>query len=79
MAVSTVHYQVTGMHCAHCVKAVTDEVSALPGVVEVKVDLVPHGNSVVAVSGEGNIERSAVVEAVSEAGYAVKEYAVKEE
>ena len=35
----TVDYIVTGMTCEHCVNAVTQEVSALPGVQEVAVDL----------------------------------------
>jgi copper ion binding protein len=30
---------VEGMSCQHCVKAVTDALSALPGVEKVKVDL----------------------------------------
>jgi copper chaperone len=32
-------FNVDGMSCQHCVKAVTDAVSALPGVTEVAVDL----------------------------------------
>ena len=33
------NYNVTGMTCGHCVAAVTEEVSAIPGVSEVKVEL----------------------------------------
>lgn len=36
---STTTYTVVGMTCAHCVQAVTTEVSALPGVDSVHVDL----------------------------------------
>src|SRR5436189_221467 len=36
---STATYTVSGMTCAHCVSAVTEEVSAVPGVTEVQVDL----------------------------------------
>ena len=32
-------YTVTGMTCAHCVQAVTSEISELPGVSAVEVDL----------------------------------------
>ena len=39
MAVNST-YTVTGMTCAHCVQAVTGEISTLPGVVDVRVDLV---------------------------------------
>jgi copper chaperone len=31
--------KVEGMNCEHCVKAVTNAVSALPGLADVKVDL----------------------------------------
>jgi len=36
---STATYTVTGMTCAHCVSAVTEEVTAVPGVTDVQVDL----------------------------------------
>ena len=36
---STTVWTVTGMTCGHCVKAVTEEVAALPGVTGVDVDL----------------------------------------
>ena len=38
MAVTST-YIVTGMTCSHCVQAVTGELSALPGVADVRVDL----------------------------------------
>ena len=46
---STTTYDVVGMTCAHCVQAVTDEVSAIPGVRDVGVELVAGGTSVVTV------------------------------
>jgi copper chaperone CopZ len=42
-------YHVTGMTCEHCARAVTAELSALDGVSEVTVDLVPGGTSAVTV------------------------------
>ncbi len=36
---STSIWTVTGMTCGHCVKAVTEEVSAIEGVESVEVDL----------------------------------------
>ena len=36
---STTTWTVTGMTCGHCVKAVTEEVSAIPGVTDVAVEL----------------------------------------
>ncbi|SFS77759.1 heavy-metal-associated domain-containing protein [Saccharopolyspora flava] len=57
-------YHVTGMTCQHCVASVTEEVGALDGVTEVKVDL-PTG----AVTVVGSAEETAVRAAVEEAGY----------
>jgi len=59
-------YSVTGMTCEHCVRAVTTEVSALPGVTDVAVDL---GSGTLTVTGEATAEQ--VAEAVDEAGYAL--------
>ena len=36
---TTETYTVTGMTCGHCVSSVTEEVSELPGVSDVQVDL----------------------------------------
>ncbi len=62
-------YTVTGMTCEHCVTAVTEEISALPGVSGVEVFLVPNGESTVAVVSDVELDRSAVSGAVEEAGY----------
>jgi copper chaperone len=59
-------YLVPGMSCAHCETAVTEEVSAVPGVTAVEVDL---GAKTVTVHGEPDEE--AVVAAIDEAGYEV--------
>jgi copper chaperone len=64
-------YTVTGMTCAHCVAAVTDELSALDGVDAVSVDLVAGGDSTVTVSSQSPLDAAAVAEAVDEAGYAL--------
>ncbi|GAA0304112.1 heavy-metal-associated domain-containing protein [Kineococcus aurantiacus] len=66
-------YEVAGMTCAHCVGAVTEEVSALPGVESVRVDLVAGGTSTVDVTSTTPLERSAVAAAVEEAGYELVE------
>ena len=62
-------YAVEGMTCAHCVAAVTDELSKLPLVRQVRVELVPGGVSAVRVSSAGALDLAAVAEAVDEAGY----------
>ena len=44
---TTTEYVVTGMTCAHCVQAVTEEVTSLPGVTDVAVDLTTGALTVV--------------------------------
>ncbi len=58
-------YIVEGMTCEHCVDAVHSEVSGLPGVSTVEVDL---DTKLVQVSGD-DIDDAAVFAAVEEAGY----------
>ncbi len=68
---TTTNYTVSGMTCGHCVAAVTDELSALPGVRAVDVDLVAGGESTVTVTSDSPVDDSAVRAAVDEAGYQV--------
>lgn len=65
---STIVYTVEGMSCGHCVNSVTEEVSEVSGVTDVKVDL--EGKKVT-VTGEGQVDDSAVRAAIDEAGYEV--------
>ena len=58
-------YHVTGMTCGHCVKAVTEEVSAIPGVSHVDVDL---ETGRLRVTSDGPVDFDRIVEAVAEAG-----------
>ena len=67
----TTTVQITGMTCGHCVSAVTEELSALDGVQEVRVELVPGGTSTVEVTSAQPLDAQAVRAAVDEAGYAV--------
>jgi copper chaperone CopZ len=66
---TTATFDVVGMTCDHCVHAVTQEVSGLPGVRDVTVDLVPEGRSHVHVTSDAALDRAAVAAAVEEAGY----------
>ena len=61
-------YTVTGMTCGHCVRSVTEEVSEVPGVTAVDVDL---ASGRVTVSGDRPADDAAVRAAVAEAGYRV--------
>lgn len=62
-------YQVIGMTCGHCVSAVRSELSAVPGVREVDIDLVVGGASTVTVTSDAALELDTVAGAVDEAGY----------
>lgn len=64
MATNT--YTVSGMTCEHCVGAVRDEVSRIPGVTDVRVDL---SSGRVMVESETPIDLEAVRASVDEAGY----------
>jgi copper chaperone CopZ len=65
---STATYTVVGMTCGHCVSSVTEEVSAVPGVTAVDVDLASGG---LTVTGDAEVDDAAVRAAVEEAGYQV--------
>jgi copper chaperone CopZ len=64
-------FGVDGMTCGHCVAAVTSELTALPGVQDVTVQLTVGGSSTVSVVSAAPLPDDAVAEAVVEAGYAV--------
>lgn len=63
---NTREYTVNGMTCDHCVLSVTEEVSEVPGVAAVDVELA-SGRLIV----RGEAADDAVRAAVSEAGYEV--------
>ena len=65
---ATITFAVSGMTCGHCVAAVSAELSALPGVTEVSVDLVAGGTSTVTVTSDSPISRDQVAAALDEAG-----------
>ena len=63
----TSEYVVSGMTCAHCVSSVREEVTDVPGVTDVTVDLA-SGRMTVAGT---DVDDAAVRAAVAEAGYQV--------
>lgn len=63
---STATYTVQGMTCDHCVRSVTEEVSEVPGVDDVQVDL---ASGRLTVAGDAAGDTAAVRSAVEEAGY----------
>jgi copper chaperone len=66
---NTSTYTVVGMTCAHCVQAVTTEVSALPGVDSVLVEL---DSGALTITSSTHLDETAVRAAVDEAGYELK-------
>lgn len=68
---TTATYSVDGMTCAHCVHHVTSELTALPGVKDVTIELVVGGSTPVTVTSDAPLDESAVAEAIAEAGYAL--------
>ena len=63
---STATYNVVGMTCGHCVASVKEEVTALPGVTDVQVELESGQLTVV---GDAASDVDAVRRAVEDAGY----------
>jgi copper chaperone CopZ len=64
----TSQYVVSGMHCHHCVSSVTEEVSAVSGVTDVKVDL--DSGQLIVIS-DTDIPIESIETAVDEAGYSL--------
>lgn len=62
---------VDGMTCDHCVNAVTEEISKIPGVTEVKIDLHVGEISQVAINAGIGISDADIAAAVEEAGYSI--------
>jgi copper chaperone len=60
--------KVEGMTCMHCVKAVTEALSAVPGVTAVREVSLEKGAAAV----DGSPEPDALIAAVKEAGYSAE-------
>ena len=61
-------YQVMGMTCEHCARAVSGEIESLDGVAAVSVRLVPGGISAVTVTSAAPLAAEALASALDEAG-----------
>ncbi|OFE17934.1 heavy metal transporter [Humibacillus sp. DSM 29435] len=68
----TTEVTVSGMTCTHCSNAVSEALTALPGVDGVSVDLVPDADSLVTITGSEPLDLAAVEAAVAEAGYSLR-------
>jgi copper chaperone CopZ len=65
---TTTTYPVKGMSCAHCVNAVTAELTDSAGVSSVTVDLVPEGVSLVTLVTDRPLDEETVRAALDDAG-----------
>ena len=65
---TTATYHVTGMTCAHCAHAVTEELQNIDGVRGVTIDLHPGGESAMTVASDAPLTAEAIAAALDEAG-----------
>ena len=65
----TSSYAVAGVGCRDCVNALAREVSLLPGVYMVVIDVAPGGESRMSVTGSEVLRSATVGLAVAEAGF----------
>jgi len=66
--VGSTTFTVTGMTCAHCQRAVAEEISGVVGVESVTVDL---ATGTVTVTASAPLDRADIAAAVDEAGYSL--------
>ena len=65
----TVELSINGMTCGHCVASVTEELSQVPGVLNVEVILNSGATSKATVVTNTELDDNALRDAVSEAGF----------
>ena len=65
----TVELSINGMTCGHCVASVTEELSEVPGVLNVEVILKSGATSKATVVTNTELDDNALRDAVSEAGF----------
>ena len=65
---TTQRFEGTGLTCGHCARAVSEELMALEGVLDTRVEVVDGGTSVVTVVTERALGDDEVVAALDEAG-----------
>lgn len=61
-------FALTGLTCEHCAHAVTTELSQLPGVVDVRVELAAGATSHAHVTSAEPLSRAQIIDALDEAG-----------
>ena len=71
MSSHTTTVAISGMTCGHCVNSVTEELTALPAVQDVSIDLNVGGLSTATITSATALDVAEISEAVAEAGYLV--------
>lgn len=66
---------VSGMHCAHCAKAVEDALSAVEGISKAKVDL---SKGTVTATMKNEVDDKLLIEAINAKGFEAGEITIKE-
>jgi copper chaperone len=66
MSMRSVTVTVSGMTCGHCATSVREEVTSIPGVTAVDVDV---ASGKVRIDSEHHVDAAAIENAVEEAGY----------
>ncbi len=66
---------VTGMHCAHCAKAVEEALRAIDGINKAKADL---AKGIVTATMKTEVDDKLIIEAINEKGFEVGEITIKE-
>lgn len=61
-------YVVPDVSCEHCVRAITTELSAIPGVTDVRVDI---DTKIVAVRYDDSVVEDQIVTGIEDAGYEI--------
>jgi len=61
-------YRVPDVSCQHCIRAITEELTRLPGVSRVAVDL---DTKLVTVEHDGSVSDAQLRDGIEEAGYAI--------
>jgi copper chaperone len=61
-------YRVPDVSCQHCVAAITNELTAIPGIERVVVDL---DTKVVTVAHDESVQEQQILDGIEEAGYDV--------
>ncbi|ABY22330.1 copper chaperone [Renibacterium salmoninarum ATCC 33209] len=71
MSTQSTTVSISGITCGHCVNSVTEELTALPAVQDVSVELNAGGISTATITSTAALSVAEISEAVAEAGYLV--------